>query len=135
MSKQLNRRDFLKLTSLAAGSLALSELAPGLLNARVRNDTTLPNVVVFVFDAMSASNLSIYGYPRNTTPNLEKFAQRATVYHAHHSGGNFTTPGTASLLTGTYPWTHRAINEAGLVARALTEHNVFTALGGQYNRT
>jgi len=135
MARQFNRRDFLKLTSLAASSLALLKLAPRALNARAQGDKTRPNIVIFVFDAMSARNLSIYGYPRATTPNLEKFAAQATVYHAHHAGGNFTTPGTASLLTGMYPWTHRAINEAGLVARALTGRNIFSLLGGQYQRT
>ena len=31
------------------------------------------------------------------------------MYHNHYAGSNFTTPGTASLLTGTLPWTHRAL--------------------------
>ena len=108
----------------------LSKVSP----VSAQSNPALPNIVIFVFDAMSARNLSLYGYPRHTTPNLEKFAENATVYHAHHSGGNFTTPGTASLLTGLYPWTHRAINQAGLVARPLVDRNIFTQIGKEYHR-
>lgn len=83
---------------------------------------------------MSARNLSVYGYPRPTASNLERFAERATVYHAHSSGGNYTIPGTASLLTGTYPWTHRAINYGGQVKSSMVENNIFHALGKDYHR-
>lgn len=109
----------------------MSHLAPGFLR---QQNTGSPNVIILVFDAMSARDLSLYGFKRKTTPNLEKFAERAIVYHAHHSGGNYTTPGTASLLTGTYPWTHRAINIAGLIERGRVGHNIFTAFGKEYHR-
>lgn len=134
MPRPFNRRDFLKLASLSAGSLLLSGLAPHALDARAQGSQNLPNIVIFVFDAMSARNLSLHGYPRPTTPNLEKFAERATVYHAHQAAGNYTVPGTASLLTGMYPWTHRAINHAGLVARQFAGRNLFTLLGSAYHR-
>ena len=81
--------------------------------AFLQSDNTFPNIIVILFDAMSARNLSLYGYPRETTPFLDKFAARSTVYHRHYSGGNFTTPGTASMLTGMFQWKHRAFNVAG----------------------
>ncbi len=125
----LNRRDFLKLGSLASGALGLSSLSP-----RLSSSPSLPNVLIIVFDAMTAKNLSLYGYRRKTTPNLERFAQRATVFNQHYSAANFTTPGTASLLTGLYPWTHRAINYSGLIDRQRADDNIFKALGKQYYR-
>jgi arylsulfatase A-like enzyme len=110
-------------------ALAFSQLiAPGPLGANS------PNIIVLVFDAMSADNLSLYGYGRRTTPNFERLAQRSTVYHSHYSAGSFTVPGTASLLTGLYPWTHRAINEEGQVAPAFEENNIFSLLGKKYDR-
>jgi len=133
MSK-LSRRDFLKLTSALSGVLALSKLAPSLSLPKSTQSLSRPNILIIVFDAMSAKNLSVYGYKRNTAPNLERFAERATVYNAHYSAGTFTVPGTASLLTGLYPWTHRAINEAGLIARNVTDRNVFRLIGKQYHR-
>ncbi|MBK8615879.1 MAG: sulfatase-like hydrolase/transferase [Anaerolineales bacterium] len=126
-----SRRDFLKVAGLASGAVAMSQMAPRFLSRKIDG---APNVIILVFDAMTARNLSLYGYKRETTPNLQKFAERANVYHNHHSGGNFTTPGTASLLTGTYPWTHRAFNIAGLIERERIDHNIFTAFGDQYHR-
>src|SRR5512140_1968324 len=103
--KKLSRRDFLK----SAGALLLGSMVPGtvkgLLNRNSpQTDPSLPNVIVLVFDTMSAPHLSLHGYRRATTPDLERFAERATVFHKHISAGNYTSPGTASLLTGTYPW-------------------------------
>jgi len=125
----ISRRDFLKMAAMAPAALAFSQMiAPGPLG------TNSPNIIVLVFDAMSADNLSLYGYRRKTTPNFERLAQRSTVYHSHYSAGSFTIPGTASLLTGMYPWTHRAINEEGQVAPAFVENNIFSLLGKSYDR-
>jgi arylsulfatase A-like enzyme len=93
-----------------------------------------PNILIFLFDALSARHLSLYGYHRETTPNLVRFADRATVYHSHYSTSNFTSPGTASLLTGTYPWSHRAFNQAGIVERRRVDRNLFKLLGGSHHR-
>src|SRR5712691_5740932 len=114
---RLKRRDFLKLAAFFPPALALSNFFSAQDSAGRSPATNLPNVIVVLFDAMTARNLSVYGYHRETTPNFERFAERATVYHAHDSAGNFTIPGTSSLLTGMYPWTHRAINNGGLVDR------------------
>jgi arylsulfatase A-like enzyme len=91
-----------------------------------------PNIVLLICDAMSAHNLSLYGYPRKTTPNLERLAERAFLYNNHYSGGNWTTPGTSSLLTGLYPWAHRAINQTAVIQRSLAGHNIFRLLGNGY---
>src|SRR5919197_4136356 len=80
-----------------------------------------PNIIILVFDSLSARHMSLYGYPRDTTPHLSQFAEHATVYHRHYSTGNFTSPGTASLLTGLYPWTHRAFDQAGLISKKMVD--------------
>ena len=88
-----------------------------------------PNIIVLVFDAWSADHMSMHGYPRLTMPNVEQFAKNAIVYHRHYSAGTFTVPGTASLLTGLYPWSHRAIAVGGdMIAAGHLEHQVFQAL-------
>jgi arylsulfatase A-like enzyme len=90
------------------------------------------NVLIVVFDALSAKNIALYGYQRDTMPNLSRMAERATVYHHHYSGGNFTTPGTSSLLTATYPWTHRAIGLGGVVIDALKHKSLFSSFHDYY---
>lgn len=131
MKNQLNRRDFIKL----AGLMPLSILAPRferMLEAPQPLSGQNKNVLVIVFDAFSAYHVSMYGYQRETTPNLAKLAERAVVYHNHHAGGNFTTPGTASLLTGTLPWTHRAFEAKARVTERYVTRNFFSAFQDYY---
>lgn len=90
------------------------------------------NVLVVVFDAFSARHVSMYGYQRDTMPNLARLAERAVVYHNHYAGGSFTTPGTASLLTGTLPWTHRAFEPKARVAARYVTRNFFSAFQDYY---
>ena len=128
--KNIERRDFLKIMAAIPTSMVLSKLI-----SQIENSTSsAPNIIVIVLDALTARDMSLYGYPRDTTPNIERFAACSNVYHSHYSAGAYTTSGTASLLTGTYPWTHRAINIRGLVARKLYKRNIFHLLESHYNR-
>ncbi|HMX74639.1 MAG TPA: sulfatase-like hydrolase/transferase [Anaerolineales bacterium] len=129
MSK-FDRRSFLKLIGAAAPAMLLPSLAHRIGGL----DASRPNIIVLLFDAMSARNLSLYGYPRPTSPAMERFAEHANVYHAHNSSGNYTIPGVASLMTGTYPWKHRAINHRGAIRQSMVENNLFRVLGSDYHR-
>lgn len=131
MKNSINRRDFLKL----AGLLPLSLTAPRfiqILKPSRAIQAEQKNVLVIVFDAFSAYNISLHGYSRETTPNIAKLAKRAVVYHNHFANGNFTTPGTASLLTGVLPWTHRAFQPKGSVSKPFETRNLFSALKNHY---
>jgi len=130
LKRSITRRDFLKLASMASLSYLTAPLTKpigGYLQAK------LPNIIVLVFDAWSAENVSLYGYPRSTMPNLEAFAEHAIVYHNHYSAGRYTTPGTASLLTGLYPWTHRAFSLGSGVLKQHEQKNIFAILAEKYN--
>ena len=70
---------------------------------------TPPNIVLLTVDALSAQHMSLYGYARPTTPELAQFARGAVVFDRTYANGNFTTPGVATILTGTLPWTNRAL--------------------------
>ena len=128
MSRKLSRREFLKLLAGVSPGVYLSRFAQG--PSRVLQDGGAKNVLIIVFDALSAKNISLYGYPRETMPNLARMAERATVYHNHYAGGNWTIPGTASLLTGTYPWTHRALN--GRVIEERRHKTIFSVFDRYY---
>ncbi|MBC8504876.1 MAG: sulfatase-like hydrolase/transferase [Chloroflexi bacterium] len=130
MKSPLSRREFLKLAGLLPLSYAFP---PSISNASFANgNSNGQNVLIVVFDAWSALNISLYGYPRETTPNLERLAEKAIVYHNHFAGGHFTTPGTASLLTGTTPWTHRAFKHNDTVDAASVHKNIFNAFSGYH---
>lgn len=131
---QYSRRDFLKLMASLPAGYALSKAVPESMLPALQGAGGKPNIIVLLFDAMSAHHLSLHGYSRRTTPNLERFAGRASVYHAHYSTANFTVPGTSSLLTGLHPWTHRGLHLSGLIRRDLVDHNIFGLLGPEYHR-
>ena len=134
-SKNLSRRDFIKLISLMP-FLYLDKpqfsTIPPQEKKQLEGNQNSPNIIILVFDALSAKNMSIYGYPRDTTPNISKFARQATVFHNHYAAGNFTPSGTASLLTGAYPWHHRALQLKGRVAAQFQERNIFSHLPQEY---
>jgi arylsulfatase A-like enzyme len=71
------------------------------------------NILFITFDALSAEDTTVYGYGLPTTPYLEKFAQRSTVFSNFFSGSTFTTPSVASILTGLYPSEHRVYHIPG----------------------
>ena len=110
MNPQISRREFLKLLGTTALTLAAASrpLAGGK-GDEVDFKSSGPNVLILLFDSLTAEHMSLYGYQRRTTPNITEFAKQAMVYHNHYSSGNFTSPTTASILTGVYPWTHRAM--------------------------
>ena len=125
----LTRRDFLKVASLfTAGTL--TTFTPHAL----KFDSGRANIIIILFDAMSALHMSLYGYRRETTPELSSFAERCTVYNAHYSGSNFTSSGTASMLTGMLPWKHRALTQGGIVRQEVIPYNPYTLLGQDYRR-
>ncbi|MDH5606632.1 MAG: sulfatase-like hydrolase/transferase [Anaerolineae bacterium] len=127
---KISRRDFLKLGGLS--SLSLSQPNFSWLPTMIDRDINKQNILIIVFDTLSAENISLYGYARETMPNLSRIADRATVYHQHYAGGPFTTPGTASLLTGTYPWTHRAFGIQGKVIDKFIDKNIFSLFSDYY---
>ena len=64
------------------------------------------NLLLVVIDTLRADHMSLYGYPRNTTPNLDRLAADSLVFTNAISQSSWTMPATASLLTGLYPPEH-----------------------------
>jgi arylsulfatase A-like enzyme len=62
-----------------------------------------PNVLFIVLDDVRAASLSLYGYNRPTTPNLERLARKGVVYSEARSPAPWTLPSHASMLTGRWP--------------------------------
>lgn len=70
-----------------------------------------PNVVVLVLDTLRADRMSVYGYERETTPELARHLderENAVAFSAAYSNGTWTVPSHASLFTGLMPNQHGA---------------------------
>ena len=128
---ELSRRDFLKVAAGLSLAPLMERISPEELRGRNLGGS-IPNIIILVFDTLSSYHLSLNGYPRNTSPNFERFAEKATVYHNHHSAANFTTPSTASLFTSTYPWQHRAYTLDGSISAHVVPNNIFRLLQDKY---
>ncbi|MFH1845563.1 MAG: sulfatase, partial [bacterium] len=61
------------------------------------------NVILISIDTLRADHLGCYGYPRPTSPTLDRLAAGGIVFEDVSSSAPWTLPAHASLLTGLYP--------------------------------
>jgi arylsulfatase A-like enzyme len=83
----------------------------------------LPNIILVVLDTVGAKHLSLYGYERPTSPNLERISQECSVFTRCLAPACWTVPSHASLFTGLYPSQHGAF-ENNVVLRDNLPHLV-----------
>jgi arylsulfatase A-like enzyme len=61
------------------------------------------NVLLIVWDTVRAGHLSLHGYGRPTSPNLEQFARRGVRFDRAFATAPWTLPSHSSLFTGRWP--------------------------------
>jgi arylsulfatase A-like enzyme len=71
-----------------------------------KQESVKPNVIVIVLGTFRADHLGCYGYPKNTSPNLDKFAKECLVFKNAYSQSHWTLPSHCSILTSRYPSVH-----------------------------
>ena len=42
-----------------------------------------PNIILMGIDSLHADHMSCYGYPKLTTPHLDRFASQGALFRAH----------------------------------------------------
>jgi len=62
-----------------------------------------PNVILILVDTLRAQNLGLYGYDRDTSPNLARLARDGVVFDDARSQAPCTYPSANSILTGRHP--------------------------------
>ena len=68
------------------------------------------NIVLITIDALRADHLSCYGYERNTSPNIDKVAEKGILFKNVIAPSSWTAPSMVSLFTSTYPINHGVIH-------------------------
>jgi arylsulfatase A-like enzyme len=115
---------------LVASIRVLSILVVSILAACGAGNEPRPHVVLIVVDTLRADHLSQYGYERDTSRALERFSAQATRFTNAYAPSSWTTPSTASLLTGILPRKHGAdFRGAALSPEALTLAEILRAAG------
>lgn len=61
--------------------------------------TKKPNIILYIIDGAGAEYMSVYGYNRRTTPNLERLATEGAVFENAYSNSRWTKPSTPSFMT------------------------------------
>ncbi|MEQ8765174.1 MAG: sulfatase [Planctomycetota bacterium] len=65
-----------------------------------------PNILLITVDTLRADRLSVYGYERPTSPNLDRFAEAGLLFENVTAPSSWTWPSTATILTGLTPPAH-----------------------------
>lgn len=69
----------------------------------------LPNIILIGSDGLSASHMSVYGYERETTPNITRIAKDSLFVENNFTNSGNTVGSIISILTGKYPTETRAL--------------------------
>jgi arylsulfatase A len=110
--KQVNRRDFLKMMSLGAASVALSgcsmplhrKVSPAGGQSTPEISASRPNIVIVLCDDLGYGDLSCYGHPHIKTPHLDKFAAEGLRLTDCYAAAPVCSPSRAGMLTGRTPY-------------------------------
>lgn len=94
------------------------------------------NVILIICDALRADHLSLYGYDRKTSPNLEKLASEAVVFNSAYSMSSYTKMSMSALLTSRFAEMNGAFTWGGpglpldltLLPEIMKENGYHTAL-------
>jgi arylsulfatase len=74
-------------------------------------EVSRPNVVLISIDTLRADHVGTYGYGRDTTPFLDRFADGAVVFERAFTPAPWTLPAHMTMLTGLYPAQHGVVAE------------------------
>lgn len=95
------------------------------------------NILIVTIDTLRADHLGVYGYNRNTTPNIDRLAENSIVFVNHYTTMPSTQPAHYSMFSTLPPYlsgyfSNRApinsnFNPKGfLLAKILNKENYFT---------
>lgn len=69
------------------------------------------NLLIIGFDALRAKSVGCFGYNRDTTPNIDRFAKDGLVFKNAVSASSWTLSSFMSWFTSLYPSQHTLINK------------------------
>lgn len=91
------------------------------------------NVVFVLIDTLRPDHLGLYGYARNTSPNIDAWAEDAVVFDKVFAHAPNTPRSTPSILIGRYPsrirWDKRFKNYSDLLPENESIFEIFQAGG------
>jgi arylsulfatase A-like enzyme len=98
--------------ALVATEFALGKRASAVVTELI-SERPKSNFVLITFDALAAEDMSLYGRSLPTTPNIDAFARKSTVFTKFFAASTYTTPCIGVMLTGHYPSESRVYGLSG----------------------
>ncbi len=75
-------------------------------NSKILSTNKIHNIILISVDTCRADFLGCYGYPRNTTPNIDAIAKEGILFENVIAPVPLTLPSHTSMFTGTIPPVH-----------------------------
>lgn len=93
-----------------------------------------PDMLLYVVDTLRADHLGCYGYQRNTSPNIDRFAKENVLFRFAYANSSWTKASGANIITGLLPKHHRTMlrderlpDELMTLAEVLHDNGYYTA--------
>ena len=77
-------------------------------------------LIILDIDTLRADHLGCYGYPRETSPNIDRLCEESVVFEWAFGPAPNTMPSQTTLLTSLHPGLHGAFSEKDRVPEAAT---------------
>ncbi len=90
------------------------------------------DIVFLVLDTQRFDRLSCYGYPLETSPELDKLASQGTQFQNAVAPAQWTIPSHASMFTGVYPSIHNTVQSYSVLPESLPTLAERLQSGGYY---
>lgn len=81
-----------------------------------------PDIVLVTIDALRKDHVSTYGYRRLTTPAIDRFSDTAVTFTTAITQAPYTKAAIASLMSGLYPSSHKAVTATVPFGETMTGH-------------
>ena len=100
-----------------------------------------PNVLLILADTLRADHLGCYGYTRQTSPNIDRFAESCVMFEKALSSSPWTKTSVGSILTSLYPHEHGAfrwadnLNNKNLTLSEIFRNKNYRTFSAQANPT
>jgi arylsulfatase A-like enzyme len=92
-----------------------------------------PNILLITIDTLRRDHLGVYGYPRETSPFIDRLAREGMTFKHTITPIPSTAPSHASILTSLHPLTHGASGNAApltdnaqTIAEVLKQNGYYT---------
>ena len=85
----------------------------------------MPKKVLFITaDQWRGDSLGLLGHPTSITPNIDRLAREGVTFLRHYTASAPCGPARTTLLTGLYPFIHRAVRNGSPLDQRSEERRV-----------